>query len=63
MFGSARLVRETCNACVLMLLQTCCKLACSLADAGAWHFVDDVCLLLHGDGVFDLSGDGGWVRT
>ena len=42
-----------------MLLQKCSKLACSLANvylsAGAWHFIDDVCLLLPEEGVLDLS--------
>ena len=49
-----------------MLLQACFKLMCSLADiqfsTGAWHFIDDVCLLLNREGVFDLSEermDGG----
>ena len=55
----ADFVREAFDACVLMLLQTCSKPACSLADvhlsAGARHFVDDVCLLLPGVGVLDLS--------
>ena len=43
-----------------MLFQTCFESSytCSLADvhlsAGAWHFVD-VCLLLHREGLFDLS--------
>ena len=43
-FGYSRLVREAFDACVLMLLQTCSKPACNLADlrhsAGARHFVD-----------------------
>ena len=47
-FSYGRLVHEAFDACVLMLLQTCSKPACSLADvhlsAGSWHFVD-VCLL------------------
>ena len=59
MFGYGRLVHETFDACILMLLQTCSKSTCSLADvhlsAGAWRFVDDICLLLHGEGVLDLS--------
>ena len=54
----ARLNHEAFNTCVLMLLQMCLKLVCSLTNvhlfAGAWHFVDDVCLLLLGEGVFDL---------
>ena len=32
---------------------------CSLADihvsTGAWHFVDNICLFLHKEGVLDLS--------
>ena len=43
-FGYGRLVREAFDACILMLPQTCSKIACSLANvhlsAGAWHFVD-----------------------
>ena len=58
MFGYGRLVREAFDACVLMLLQTCFKSACSLADvylsAGAGHFVDDVFLLLPGEGSLTL---------
>ena len=54
-FGYGRLVHEAFDACVLMLLQTCFKPVCSLADvhlsAGAWHFVDNVLL---GEGVLDL---------
>ena len=61
MFGCSRLVHmhEAFDARVLMLLQTCSKLACSLTDVhlsvDAWHFIDDVCLLLPGEGVLDLS--------
>ena len=59
MFGYGRLDREAFDACVLMLLQTCFKLACSLTNVhlstGAWHFVDDVCLLLLGEWILDLS--------
>ena len=62
-FGYGRLVCEAIDACVLMLLHTCSKLTCSLADvhlsAGAWHFVDDVCLLLPGERVLDISEEGG----
>ena len=58
-FGYGRLVREAFDECVLMLLHTCSKLVCSLADvhlsAGARHFIDDVCLLLRGEGVLDPS--------
>ena len=58
-FGYGRLVREAFDTCVLMLLQPCSKPACSLANvhlsAGARHFVDDVRLLLPGEGVLDLS--------
>ena len=54
-----RLVREAFDASVLMLLQTCFESTCRLADvylsAGAWNFVDDVGLLLHREGVLDLS--------
>ena len=43
------------------LLQTRFKPTCSLTDvhlsAGAWHFVDDICLLLPGEGVLDLSDE------
>ena len=52
-FGYGRLVHEVFDACILILLQMCSKLTCSLADvhvhlsAGVWHFVDDVCLLIH----------------
>ena len=58
-FGYGRLVHEAFDAHVLMLLQTCSKLACSLADVhlstGTRHFVHDVCLLLPGEEVLDLS--------
>ena len=50
MFGYGRLVHEALDACVLMLHHMCFELMCSLADvnlsAGAWHFVDDIYLLL-----------------
>ena len=53
MFG-----RKAFDACVLVLLKMCYNPACSLANvhlsAGARHFVD-VCLLLLGKGVLDLS--------
>ena len=59
MLGYSRLVRETFDACVLMLLQTCFESTCSLTDvhlsAGARYFIDDVCLLLHGERVLDFS--------
>ena len=54
-----RLIREVFDASILMLLQTCFKSMCSLADVhlstGAQYFEDDVCLLLHREGVLDLS--------
>ena len=54
MFGYSRLVCEAFDVCVLMFLQMCFESICSLADvhlsAGAWYFVDDVCLLLHREG-------------
>ena len=59
MFGYSRLVIEVFDACVLMLFHTCFESTCSLADvhlsACAWYFIDDVCLLLHREGVFDFS--------
>ena len=59
MFGYSRLVREASDASVHMLFQKCFESTCSLTDvylsAGAWYFVDDVCLLLHREGVFDFS--------
>ena len=49
-FGYGRLVLEAFDARVLMLLRMCFKPMYSLANihlsTGAWHFVDDVCLLL-----------------
>ena len=54
-----RLVREAFDTSVLMLLQMCFESTCSLADvhlsAGAWYFVDNICLLLRREGVLDLS--------
>ena len=47
------------DACVLMLFRMCFESTCSLAYVhlftGAWHFVNDVCLLLHREGIFDIS--------
>ena len=47
-----------------MLFQTCFKLTCRLADVhlstGARYFVDDVCLLLHREVVFDFSEEREW---
>ena len=54
-----KFVHEAFDARVLMLLQTCIKWMCSLANVhlstGAWHFIDNVCLLLHREEVFDLN--------
>ena len=59
MFADDRLICEASDACILVLFHMCFGSTCSLADvhlsAGAWHFVDNVCLLLHREGVFDLS--------
>ena len=59
MFGYGTLVHEAFDAHVLMLLQTFFELLCNLANAhlsaGVWHFVDDVCLLVSREGVFDLK--------
>ena len=59
MFGMGRLFCEAFDACILMLFQMCFKSTCSLANvhlsADAWHFVDDVCLLLHRERIFDFS--------
>ena len=54
-FSYGRLVHEAAfDACILMLLHTCLESTYSLTDihlsAGAWHFVDDVCLFLHREG-------------
>ena len=50
------------DASVLMLLQTCFESTSSLANvhfsAGAQYFVDNVWLLLHKEGVLDLSEEG-----
>ena len=58
-FSYGRFVHEAFDASVLMLLQTCFELTPSLVDvhlsAGAWYFVDNVHLLLHREGVLDLS--------
>ena len=58
-FSYGRFVREAFDASVLMLLQTCFEPTPSLADvhlsAGARYFVDNVRLLLHREGVLDLS--------
>ena len=55
----SRLACEAFDACVLMLLQMCSKLTYSVANVnlstGAWHSVDDVCLLLHSEGVMKGS--------
>ena len=57
-FSYGRLVCEAFDVSVLMLLQTCFESTCSLADVhlstGAQYFVDNVCLLLHREGVLDL---------
>ena len=59
MFSYGRLVREAFDTSVLMLLQMCFESTPSLADvylsAGARYFVDNVHLLLHREGVLDLS--------
>ena len=50
----ADLFREAFDASVLMLLQTCFKSTCSLTNthisAGAWYFIDNICLLLLKEG-------------
>ena len=57
-FSYGRLVREAFDTNVLMLLLTCFDSTCGLTDVhlptGARYFVD-VCLLLHKEGVLDLS--------
>ena len=59
LFGYGRLVCKAFDASVLMFFQTCFESMCSLTDVhlstGAWHFTDNVCLLLHREGVFDLT--------
>ena len=51
-------VKPLMHASTLILLQTSFKSTCDLADvhlsAGAWHFIDKICLLLHREGIFDL---------
>ena len=54
MFCYGTLVCEAFDASVLMFLQTCSPADVHLST-GAWHFIDDVCLLLPGEGVLDLS--------
>ena len=58
MFSYGRFVHEAFDTSVLMLPQTCFESTSSLANvhfsAGARYFVD-VCLLLHREGVLDLS--------
>ena len=58
-FSYGRFVCEAFDASVLMLPQMCFESTSSLADVhfstGAQYFVDNVCLLLHREGVLDLS--------
>ena len=59
MFSYGRFVHEAFDTSVLMLLQTCFESTSSLADVhlstGALYFEDNVCLLLHREGILDLS--------
>ena len=61
MFSYGGLVSKAFDTTVLVLLEMCFKLTCSLANVhlstGAWYFVD-VCLLLHREGVLDPSEEG-----